>query len=193
MANFRNICADKYNSFTRIESNPTNEHQLFRSREARKPIQSFRKYLVANNEKASPCPSHRFNAIITKAVRSFANSSGADRDPRKRNLHDPDNKSGKKGGVARHEKYAKGGTLPQDSAQELKRLLSIAPINLLRSCSIFFKTKAAASGVDAKSILFVQVSVSEQSRLRNDTMKQTTCFKMPSNSRFYIAFTVHAL
>lgn len=97
------------------------------------PIVRFRNHAVSNNDGVSLCLLHRFDAISTQAVNTFARCPNGYIGHIKAAaaLARTGFKASKETDVKKH---SRGGTLPKDCAQGLKQLFPIATTNLTKSC-----------------------------------------------------------
>lgn len=143
--------------------------QLFRSVEARKACQKYRKLAVSKNDEAGLCSLCRFDAVITQAVDIFARCTIGHAEAPVATIPIGSEANGKAG----VKKCSRDRTIPQDSAQDLKQLPPISATNLMQCCYTIFRCGAAARGVDIKRDLLTETSGGTNARLKKESSKHT--------------------
>lgn len=143
MTKFVDFFFDFLHSLKRTKSSTFNHDCLFGFEEALKAYRKFRNLSVSNSQKASLCSLYRFDVVITHTADSFARYYIT------ANCHTESVAVARRIGFIVNEgtlqkKYTRDGTILQDSAWEIKWLLSIAATNLMQRCYKSFKQKVAA-------------------------------------------------
>lgn len=178
----------------RDEDRTFDEDRLFRSEKARKAYRKFRELAVLKNDEVSLSFLYRFDVVMTQTVDTFASCTetyiGHARGDAAIAAAPIGSEASKGTGV---KKYSRGGTIPRDSAQDLKWILPIAATNLTQSCYSVFTQEVTACGVDVKKSLFVDILGGTSTNFKNDLREHSICSRITSNAHFYVAVTVHSL
>lgn len=85
-----------------------------------------------------------------------------------------------------------GGSISYDIGRDPKRLLSIAAMSLMSSCSNIFQKESDASDIDVVCKLFFKSVVARTARLQDGKKELKIAFLMPFNGHYYIVLAAHA-
>lgn len=177
MAKYKKICACEYLNCIPEKEDIFSRDHLLGSEAARIVFNKFWKFSVSSTDETSLYVSYRFDAVITHAEDCFVDIDSNIGVPIKTHQNDPEKNLNVSNAVAPVIKSSDGGSIVHDSARKLERLLPVAVINLMDSCSNIFKSGAVKSGADTESNILFKTVGSRTAQLRNWDRELTITFK----------------
>lgn len=192
MTRRKEIRAERYFACGLEDKNVFPRDHYFGSDTAKKLFIKFQKFSNPSADETSFCLLYRFDAVITHALDCFVDIIKDASVPIRTHQMDHSTIFNVANAVTPRKKSNQGGTIPQDSARNLRRLLPVAVKNFMSSCFEIFKKRTVASGVDGKNDFSFVPAAAEIDRLQNKKRKLSATFKKAFNGNSYIAFAAHA-